>query len=48
MDPEDVAVGNRTRLQWRPEVEWIRPDGRIHQAALISDDVFPAASLVRA
>ena len=42
LDPEDVAAGNRTRLRWRPEEEWIRPELKTH-AALIEDDLFAAA-----
>ena len=42
IDPEDVAAGNRTRLRWRPEDEWVRPDERTHPA-LIDDELFLAA-----
>jgi len=42
LDPEDVAAGNRTRLRWRPEQEWVRPDHRTHEP-LIADDLFLAA-----
>ena len=42
IDPDDVAAGNRTRLTWRDEEEWIRTDLRTHPA-LITDDLFLAA-----
>jgi len=42
LDPDDVAAGNRTRLRWRPEQEWVRPDRRTHEP-LIGDDLFLAA-----
>jgi DNA invertase Pin-like site-specific DNA recombinase len=42
LDPDDVAAGNRTRLRWRPEDQWIRPEIKTH-AALIGDDLFVAA-----
>jgi hypothetical protein len=42
IDPDDVAAGNQTRLRWRPEEEWVRPDQRTHEA-LVSDDVYLAA-----
>ncbi len=41
IDPEDVAAGNRTRLRWRPEDEWVRPNDRTHHA-LVDDDLFLA------
>lgn len=41
IDPEDVAAGNRTRLSWRPEEEWVRPDELTHDR-LIDDDTFAA------
>lgn len=39
IDPDDVAAGLRTRLQWRPEDEWVRPTEQTH-AALVSVDLF--------
>lgn len=42
IDPEDVAAGNQTRLRWRPEEEWVRPDKRTHEP-LIHDETFTAA-----
>lgn len=42
IDPDDVAAGNRTRLRWRDEEEWVRSDVRTHPA-LITDDLFLAA-----
>ncbi len=42
IDPDDVAAGSQTRLRWRPEEEWVRPDHRTHEA-LVSDDVYLAA-----
>lgn len=41
IDPDDVAAGNRTRLRWRPEEEWVRPDQLTHER-LIDDDTFAA------
>ncbi|MEO8828608.1 recombinase family protein, partial [Lapillicoccus sp.] len=41
VDPEDVAAGNRTRLRWRPEEEWVRPEHRTHDA-LVDDGTFVA------
>ncbi len=43
LDPDDVAAGNRTRLRWRPEDEWIRPELKTHDA-LIDGDLFAAAT----
>jgi site-specific DNA recombinase len=42
LDPDDVAAGNRTRLRWRPEDQWIRPEVKTH-IALVEDDLFVAA-----
>ena len=42
LDPDDVAAGNRTRLRWRPEDQWIRPEIKTH-IALVEDDLFVAA-----
>lgn len=42
IDPDDVAAGNRTRLRWSPEEQWVRPDARTHEP-LIDDDTFAAA-----
>jgi site-specific DNA recombinase len=42
IDPDDVAAGNRTRLRWRDEEQWIRSDLRTHPA-LITNDLFLAA-----
>jgi len=42
IDPDDVAAGNQTRLRWRPEEEWVRPNERTHEA-LIDDETYAAA-----
>lgn len=39
VDPEDVAAGQQTRLRWRKEMDWIRPDRRTHPQ-IVPDDLF--------
>jgi site-specific DNA recombinase len=39
VDPEDVAAGQQTRLRWRKETDWIRPDRRTHPQ-IVPDDLF--------
>lgn len=39
VDPEDVAAGQQTRMRWRQEIDWIRPDRRTHPQ-VVSDDLF--------
>jgi site-specific DNA recombinase len=39
VDPDDVAAGQQTRLRWRDERQWIRPDRRTHPQ-IVPDDLF--------
>jgi hypothetical protein len=31
LDPDDVAAGHQTRLRWRDETQWVRPEAPTHE-----------------
>ncbi|MDA8043692.1 MAG: recombinase family protein [Actinomycetota bacterium] len=37
VDPDDVAAGNQTRMRWRQQDTWIRPDAQTHTALVSAE-----------
>jgi DNA invertase Pin-like site-specific DNA recombinase len=37
LDPDDVAAGNRTRMRWRNEADWVTPGRQTHEPLVTAD-----------